>query len=343
MKMWYSKAMTTGERLRQFYEFDDAVIEAVERAAYDQNQQDFHALAGRYAVADGPQVIAGTDYHKPFQLLSIRPEGDYDDSRARVLHAPMSIPVDASLAMRALRLFGADPSQPLLVVGNPAAIGNRYGKLSLHDMRRVAGGDLTPAVDPLLAYLQVRRIDATEQIGYSYGAEKAATTARRANEGSYGIRVDRAVLMEPVSVVKRSLLALGRSFQRSGAHLDAAVEAASSEPLAQARQEADSGLTRYIGGLLRLSNLAIIKSLATDKFETRVEQALNYQPTLRAAIVWGSRSELASPADLGAIVARLGRRFGQEKVAGLEMAGMYHAGGDDIDLHAAMVLQGLRA
>ena len=69
--------MNIKKRLESYQAFDEQVIEAVVRAAYDQDQDriGFRALADRYGIADEPDIIPGTDEHSAFQCLRIIPKG----------------------------------------------------------------------------------------------------------------------------------------------------------------------------------------------------------------------------------------------------------------------------
>ena len=338
--------MSTSERLEQFFPFDEAVLEQVSDAATWQNRFTFPQLAARYGIEDGPQVVPATHDHKAFEVLTLEPQGDYDPSQARLLHLGMSLPIDPNTTMRALRLFGADQSRQLIVTGSPAAAGQRYGKLRFQDMKKVWDGDLTPAVDPFLAYVHGLGVKRTEEVGFSYGADKAAASAMRA--GAFDIAAERGVWMESASAVNRGpgltgLARLGIDFISAGEELENYVAACASPPLREAREQADVGMPRYLLGLGRLSNLAIANALAHDGFEDRVRRALSMQPELKATVAWGTSSELADDAVMRALTERLRAAFGEERVNPLALENMHHIGCDDIDLHAAIVLQGLRS
>lgn len=70
--------MNIKKRLESYQAFDEQVIEAVVRAAYDQDQDriGFGVLADRYGIANEPDIIPGTDEHSAFQVLRIIPKGN---------------------------------------------------------------------------------------------------------------------------------------------------------------------------------------------------------------------------------------------------------------------------
>lgn len=333
-------------RLQQFYPFDEAVLERVGEAADGQNQHSFARLAKLYDITGGPEIVPADETHKAFEVLTLKPEGDYDASEARVLHLPMSLGIDYNMAMRALRLFGSDPSKQLLMVGNPASVGESNNRLRLADMRRVWSGDLTPIVDPLLAYLSQNGVSSVEDLGVSYGADKAAASSARAAD--HDIDAVQGVWVESTAVDRRGpgligLARLGIDFVSAGNVLEEYVEAADSPPLIQARADADPGMPRYILGLGRLSNIAIANSLAHAGFPERARAALKAQDELRGTLVWGTDSELTTDSTMAALGNRLKAEFGSERTGSMAMQGMHHNGVDDIDLHAAIMLQALSA
>jgi hypothetical protein len=301
-----------------------------------QDRLSFAELADYYGVGGGPSVVADKP-GKPFEYILFRPAQDYDPTEHRVYHLPMAMHADQSMAMRGMRLFGADPTRPLMLVGNPAAAGVSTGRLSPEAARTVWGGDLAPTVAPLVKHLREIGVESVDHLGFSYGADKAVVAA---SQGVLeGLKTSHAVLMEPASTVDRGLVRLLRDFiPAGGKHLQSAVEASESEPYLEARKLADTGLTRYGLGLLRLSNIAIANALAHDYFESRTESALVCNPDMFASLAWGTASELTPNANME----RIGRELAERnnlRVGTMALSGMHHAGGDDIDLHAAIVLQ----
>lgn len=62
---------------------------------------------------------------------------------------------------------------------------------------------------------------------------------------------------------------------------------------------------------------------------------------MKAHLVWGTDSELATYGLMVKLTERLQAKFGVERVSSMEMIGQKHAMGDDVFLHTAMVLQNL--
>lgn len=336
--------MKPSERLPNYYPFNDTVLDAVDRAAADQNQQSFRELADAHGIGSGPARTHPFSSNQTIEYFHIKPMTDYDETSIRVYQAPMGISADNSTAMRAMRLFGAEPSTPLLVVGSPSVLGNRSNLLKRADFPKVAIGDLRPAVRPVLQHLFKLGVVRAQILGYSYGADAGVAMAVAANE--YSIKVDKAVVMEPAGIEKRSLKTLLQDFQSCDAALQSYVDAAESQPLSEARNANAStlasavGFLRWAGGLLRGSNIAITKGLGAGTFAETAAKALTKEPHSQLAVVWGSKSEMVHSAAMNGVMAELKTKF-PDRVAGLEMNGMHHGGGDDIDLHAAMALQGL--
>ena len=337
--------MNTAERLLEYYPFDDDIVASVADAAAGQNQRHFSELATHYNLAERLQNVPALHYaNRSFELLHMTPTGDYDETKARVLVAPFAMPVNDAMAMRVLRLFAADPSEQLLVIGAPAPIGNRHNRPQPGALRTVWRGDLKPLVMPLIMHIRhgnndaLHRVAALDTLGFSYGADAAMAVSVAAAER--GIAAECGVWVEPGSARRRTVRKLRNDAKVLGEyrlHFDRYVQDADSMPLREALCGSEVSELRYAGGLMRLSNLAILRALSRGDFADRAAQVLHGNPRARATIAWGTKSEFVSEQAMQWLVARLGNRVGA-----LALTGMHHAGGNDIDLHAAIMLQGLR-
>lgn len=331
----------TIERLKNYGLFDEAIVEQIGRVAADQNSRSFRELADNFGVADGPSQARpfGDDRLLEFYKIGNQNPTGGDPTRTRVYFAPMATPADQNMAVRAFRFYAVDPSIPLMVVGSPAAVGRPANKLSIRGARIVKNGNMAPLVAPTLRYLESTSNTNCDFIGYSYGADAAAAASVTAKD--YGITANHGVWMEPASVKIRTILELGRAFVRAGQLLEGCVNATGSPVLDEARREADVGMMRYVGGMLRLSNIAVAYALAKSSFAERAQTALQSQSNLQTTLVWGNQSELSDDAEMWDIASHLRSEFGRSRVRSLRVPGMHHVGGDDIDLHAALVLQSL--
>lgn len=335
--------MEVADRLHRYYDFDDAVAEAVADAAERQNRYSFQELADQFGIADGSRAVVPEGHSKPLEVLTFNPpEGiDYDPASARVLHTAYAYPVNKNTAMHAMRLFETCPDKPLIVVGNAAFLGMKTGKLSLRDMYAMnRGNTLLPAAKPTLAYLRDQGKIRNDHFGFSYGADKAATVI--GHSGDYGQVVGRGVLVEPVSVVMRSMYRLAKDLGHSGERQQEYVRQVGSKPYDEVW--AENSLLKFaawLGGVVRPSNLAIASVLAHDGFSYRAFEVLTKQPHAKLAVAWGDMSELVPDEAIDAVVTELQERFGPARVRAMRLRGMQHAAADDIDLHAAIMLQGL--
>jgi len=331
----------TAERLENFYHFDEGVIADVAEVAHWQNDLSFWQLADKYGLADGLSRGVDPVTGRPFEYLRLTPQEDYDDTHARVLHAPMATPINPSLAVRAIRLFGADPKQQLVVVGNPGPVGSNAGTLGRQEIRQVWNGDLSPTVMPTIRLLGDLGIKSVDHLGYSCGADKAVVASALSSE--YGLTTKQQVLMEMASTRERGLLGMLKAFRSCRAPLAEYIKNTGSKPLYEARRLADVGKLRYAGGLLRLSNVAIAKVLSQDGFSARLQESISANPDMRSTVIWGGCSELADNTYLTELMDGLKLGYGSDVIRSFVVERMLHAGGDDVDLHAAMVLQALRA
>jgi hypothetical protein len=339
--------MATAARVRTVlngYErvFRAPIVEAVAETAARQDRHDFRSLAGLYGIENGPEIVQPTGAAKPAEVLHIDPQ-QYrgqcgDPASARLLYAPMGNAVGPHIVMRALRLFGVDHAKQLFVVGSPGFAKEGAGTVPLRALGQVGSGNFGPLVDPVLRYLKAKGIAHVEPIGVSLGADKALATAEHAAQ--YGIRISRGVFLEPAGSHKRPLRQLVGRFVVAGGQLDRYVQQSDSGPYTEARAQMGGNLALYGAGLLRATNIATAVGLASGSFGERLDRAMVSQERLRVAIGWGSASELADNSSLSTLVVQAAMQY-EERVEGMLVPGMHHAGPDDINLHAALVLEGL--
>jgi len=337
--------MNIKKRLGSYQAFDEQVIEAVVRAAYDQDQGKigFRALADSYGIASEPDIItgtAGTDEHCAFQVLRIIPKGnDFIETEARVYWPGMATPIDPNLIVRGLRLAAADPTKQLILTGNPSSLSSPYNKLGATARHEVARGNLSPAVEPVLRYLGNMGITEVEHVGYSLGADKAATACARSS--GFGICVRNGVFIESITAERRSLLSLAIRFAKTTSTLEANVKASNSDVLLEARQLSNQGFIRYALGYFDPTNVAIARCLTGQGIAQRVLDALRLQPELQAVIAWGTASELTPQSVMQRVAGELKHSVSGQRVSTLVIEGMGHNSCEDINFHAAIVLQGL--
>lgn len=322
----------TAERLKSYYPFDTHVIDSVVDVADKLNRQSWEDIQKGI-----PETIKYSPSRgKNIEVLDITPK-DYDDTY--VYYLPMANSLDANMSFRLAVLKAVLPTKRLIAAGNPSAPGLGKGKVSLWNMPKVAHGDLRPKIDPVLRYLDSKDINSTTNVGYSLGADLAVTATIHADK--YDHQVSQQTLMEPASVKKRSLRGLGGDFASSEPPLEGYVKATESEAYREARHQANEqahGKLGFMLGLGRPSNLAISKALTHDKFESRVWDSMYRQSDISTTIVSGTASELSNYELMLGVVDRLQKTFG-DRLNYIPLQGQKHAMGDDVFLHAAMVLQ----
>jgi len=356
-----------------YYDFDPSVAAAVAEAHEQHANATFAELADRYDLSDGATVVPDGEYGKAFEILTLKPKGDYDETTARVLHLPMACVIDPAQAMQAMHTFAADPSEQMIVVGNAGVLGHGYGRLSLKDAVVVSENDLSPTVNPLLAYLRESGITDTRHIGSSYGAAKTMVASMKAHE--FGINVSQAVAIDPPNVYPRTLAELAKAFKstctdyeleeheqlRLFGHekvervnkLRNAIARPGIPAVIEAHRLADKGLVRYVLGLLRPTNIAIATALTEQRygFGAAAGTALRKQPNMRAATFWGTKSELADDESMAKLTEYLDEKYtvkndkGEKidsRFFGASVQNMYHADINDVDLQTGLILQGLR-
>jgi pimeloyl-ACP methyl ester carboxylesterase len=334
--------MTTGERLAQYYDFSTETVDRVSEAADWQNQHTFSYLSRAYQLDESLETIKPQAGDKPLEVVTFKPRQSFDPTHMRVYHLPMGNALSPNMIMNGMRLFEADPTEQLMLVGNPSRPGSNAGRIGLKAAVHVARHkDLSPVNMTLLHHLQQLDITSVDHIGYSYGADKAAAAA--ATSAQAGQQVRHGVFVEPVAIADRSMPRLARRFGYSARAISRYVNQANSEPYQAVRdQESRWSFLSYSLGLARTTNVAVALALGKATFAERVEEALESQSDMKVAVGWGTASELTLDEPMQRISGELRQSFGNERVRALRLQGMRHAGGNDIDLHAAIILEGLR-
>ncbi len=322
-------------RLKEYYPgFDQKVVDTVADVAQQQRSSSWEQIKSEL-----PDNTVFSTEDSSIELLDIVPK-DYDETW--VYHLPMGNPLADHMQLRVATLAAAKTDKRIIAIGNPSGPSQGVGKLPAASLRTVWSGNLRPTIDPVMRYLGSQQIEQATHIGFSYGAEKAATASQYAEK--YDQHVPSGLFMEPVAIKQRGLLELGRDFNSTAAALEGYVKASASGPVEEAGKRAaekSHGLVGYGLGLLRMSNIAIAHALTKEGFENRVDNGLTSQAEMRAHLVWGTESELATHGLMIELAGRLQSKFGVGRVSTMEMVGQKHAMGDDVFLHTAMVLQNL--
>ncbi len=331
--------MKSLEYLHGYADFDPVIVQAIGETAAWQDQKTFEELAALYRVDENLRTVQPKHSKNPIEILTFVPRDDFDESAMRVYHLPMGCSLDENMIMNGMRLFGSDPSQRLMLVGNPSSPGHDMGKITAKEaFGSYWNHDLKAFVEPLLEHLYDSNITDTAHLGYSYGANKAVTATVHSQQ--YDQYVDKGVYAEPAAVVSLGLIRLPARFAWTNRKVKGYIKQAESAPYSQIRGKDNLGsLASYIVGLMRLSNIAIASNLAHEHFEEATIEALDSQPT-EMTIAWGSKSELAPDVPMQFLTGRLIASYGK-RVQALRLKGMHHAGANDINLHAAIMLQGL--
>ncbi|HET8992051.1 MAG TPA: hypothetical protein VFN31_03405 [Candidatus Saccharimonadales bacterium] len=326
--------MSEIERLNSYYPFDEDVLHIVSDVAEAQRNSDWQTIAGKLPE---PQIFI-PENGNPIQVLDISPK-DYETTQ--VYNLPMGCGLDASMTMRVATLASTQPTKRVIAIGNPGGPGANYGSLSREDRQALSKGNMRPVIEPMFQYLNSQKLSEAVQVGYSYGADKAAAAAFYA--ANYDQVVPKAIFMEPASVVPRSIVDLGLAFKASADGLDEYIEATASPAYLEARKLAEKsghGFAGYAGGLMRLSNIAIAKSLCYPSFWPHVSGALDQNENMKADLVWGTKSTISPDKSMRHQLRQPNKFYDHlQRVRTLVIEGGKHAMGDDIFLLSALVLQ----
>lgn len=333
--------MNTSERLAAHAAFDEEVLGRVQETAEMQNRLSFRDLTRSYGVESGPQRVPIGDDGRYLEVLEFTPKDDHDHGYARVYNMSMGNTINPALTMNLMRLFGSDPTSRLVMVGNPSVPGHAGGTVSASEAyEMVKDSTLRPVARPVIQYLAAAGITRSAQLGFSYGVDKAAVVSGMAPD--YNHEIDKGVFVEPVSVVAHGVRRLMARFGASNKEMPGYIKRTDSPPYYEARST-DSllGLLGYGAGLARATNVAIVPVLARGGYEQRLRGALKANPDAVFTTAWGSSSELTIDEAATQMCERV--EADEPNARHFRVLGMHHAGGDDIDLHTAIMLQGLKA
>lgn len=327
-------------RLLSYGPLDEGIVGRVAIVATMQRGQSWEEIARTLPDAQ----YYTSPFGRTIEYVDISPD-DYDETI--VWHAPMATSLDPAARFQIATLAAAAPTKRFIAVGNPAQIGHGQGALPFRDLQRVWAGDLRPAIEPTMLYLASQNIKEAAHVGFSCGADLAATAAKHA--ATYGQQVSRGAFMEPTSVANRTLPRLAADFLSAGATMATYAAAADCEALNDVRRTTDElthGQLGFALGLLRLSNLAIAHALSLNGFEERVETGLRTQTgngnAMIARIAWGTASELATHERVLGIVDNLRNTFDSDRVEAIQLAGLHHALFQDMYLTTALTLHAAR-
>lgn len=144
------------------------------------------------------------------------------------------------------------------------------------------------------------------------------------------------MLAEPVTVKQVSparfaldFLSMGNDWQHYVAEADS--------PLLNDSFKQGSGFIGYFLGIGRPSNMAITRGLARGGYFDLDNSIGDSNPHTSVVTAYGSASEISRPTIIETYAQELTRN-GRYL---MRLDGMRHGGGDDIDLHAAIMLEGL--
>jgi hypothetical protein len=322
--------MNTIDRLSSYGVFSPEVIERV--GDTHSRLQSFGTCQDVFDYAGMPEATTySADGFEHVSIVDILPQ-DCDPQSAIIVHLPIANGLDANQLYMLAGLAALSPHSRIIASGNPYINFKAGGGLNSAQRRTAASGDLTPMVEPLMRYVESKRIFHTDHFGYSLGAKKAVAAAMiQASE--LGV----VTAVEPANVVERRLMRLGLQFIKTGFVLDEYINANNLPTYLEARKQSP-GLIMLAAGLARPTNVAVARGLTDDKFFTNLHELLIDNLDARALVAWGSESELCQDHIAQEETKRLREVFVGERLQPLRLLGGRHALGSDIPLQNAIAL-----
>ncbi len=302
-------------QLPDFYNFDQDIVEVVDRVAAESKRCSFEELAQIYGISSGPYVPK-TPYEL-FEVLDFKPNLSADNTdinHARVYHSTEPL-TDKRTALRAMQLFMSDPSVRLIALSDAAAGKSNYSRIPIRQIKSVWDGDLGALVNKTTWYLDQLGIRSVDQIGAGAGADISVASCQSAQQ--LRIRVEKAVWIDPVSITH------DRSF----------LELVVSDLMDECQLKRSVPIEHNNNPLNLLSRMAMAKALSGERFLQRIDSAKSAQGDMKATIAWGTDGLMAVNKYFDERLS--GRSLGRIKVERVVRPE------EDI-VYAAIAMQGLR-
>lgn len=319
--------MNTAEKLSEFYDFSpevvDRVSETMERISSFDTYKDFFAATGVTAAR------VYFDGYKPSRVLDTRPD-DYDETEAISVSLAMGQPFDDNNIYQVAAVAAHFPDKRVVAFSNPCGINYHAGRARFSHLPTIWRGDVTPLIDTELKYYDAHHVERVYKGAYSYGIEKALAATVRSGHDTPAI-----ALIEPASVIPRSLKELGDAFSSTEPALEGYVNASDLPTFLDARANSINKYN-YIVGLARPTNIAIARSIGRGLFGIHANDALIAQPDMQMTVAWGSDSELAVDVKLQENIEIL-RSVHGDHVRAMRMIGHRHALGDMLPVKLAIM------
>jgi hypothetical protein len=339
--MTQTQQMSTVERLTNPGVFAPEVLERIGDIAPGIEAQDFDTLSKNFPATETFQPVGS---NQQFEVWDYSPKGGHD--QVIVMHLPMAANLTRAHKVALWTLGQMVPNTRTIAMGNagPFSEGST-GRLNFSDMWKVMHSDFAPAVLPRLEYLETNPIEQVEeasQVGASYGATTAIEATKQA--GNYISKVPNLVSMDAATSINWGNpleFKLPKAFSASGVDLAETIKNTHFPALIEAR-EGDPSLGAYKRAvMLRAGSIAIGIGLSKGGLETQLSEALEAQPDMHAAVMWGGASDLAPNDVMESLASRVAARYG-DRVSSLTLPNKNHTMLVDVMYEVAMIMQGLR-
>ena len=330
--------MSTAERLQSYYPFDQEVIDTVAEVADRQRTfSSYDNFFSSIGVGTPQQYEYGG--FEPTDIVDIRPK-EHDPKSAMLIHLAMANPLDPNQLFQIGTIAAANPNTRIIAAGNPSGGNYKSGHLNWTQVDHVKRGHLWPTVAPLLRYAERNRIESADNVGYSYGVDRAIAAINHPS----AFETENLVLIEPASAKRRLLgsLSLGLAFLRSNGALGTYTKAPGLEIFDEARHDPESmKMIPYLRGLLYPTNRAIAKYIADGHFEPTLRSAIENEPWMATTVAWGTKSELGNDYRMEKLTIELEEDYGPQRIRPIRIKDARHALANDVHLQAAIVNQAL--
>ncbi len=255
-------------------------------------------------------------------------DGDLSTQTVSIVNTPFSVSLDWNQVLYAHYVLAKSINQPMIAFENPGYGGS--DSLSIAQRTALWRGEFKPVTDTMSDIIQSMGVKSVNAIGYSMGADLAASFAANANK--YHINVERLFVMESPRVVPQSVGKLALNFWRETPNLKFAWTHPA-DPVLRSIVKLDFGLPK---GLTTYG-----PALYKGGFEQDVCQALETQPDM-ALIIGASGASKVSPKHATTLLyRRISSSYPQHSSRLIIMPGETHSYGDSVQRYSHLVKMAL--
>ena len=318
----------TAARLGAYDVFSPETIAIVSEVAAEQaTYKDYRSMFDKIGLKDPEPFLA--EGYCPTEVIDIRRE---NEAGTLFMLSSMGNGISQQKSVDIATVAMANPNTRIVFFPSPGSLGSRAGVLNIRQRRSAIEGCFKPATALVARFAVSRGITQIDLEGGSLGGDLVPGAAQHMD-----YKVGKAIVNDPSGTDPWFFPHLVKNFLASGKTLNDYKDLTDLAVNQQAVKDS-KGWTRWFGGLVRASNIALARGIATGRHEEQVGLALMCQPGMTAHYTVGTNSELVDPLLYPFMIKRL-QKQNPGRVFSTELEGAHHPWANDLHLHAATIVE----